>query len=310
MMEEPAPADRIRHTAHGPAGRDEQGIRQNPLMDLSFFTADGDALVPTELACSLWSKDQVHGVALSGALARGLEQGLAATGRTDLRPARYTVDLFRAARMQPCRITTTVVREGRRLALLDAVLEQEGGPVARASGLFLLPSEPAPGDVWEPELTFEPPPVELAPVSDSPRVPLFSSEGVGWSTSFGQHQNGDRKMTWQTGVPVIPGEQPSTFVAAAGVADAASMVTNWGSNGVEHINTDITLTLARLPVSREIGLAAVDRVSDEGIAVGTAAVFDRQGRLGTVVVSSIANAKRTVDFDVHDFSDDPRASGA
>ncbi len=40
-------------------------------MELSFFTrGDGEVLVPTELACSLWSDDQVHGVALSGALAR------------------------------------------------------------------------------------------------------------------------------------------------------------------------------------------------------------------------------------------------
>ena len=280
-------------------------------MDLSFFTrADGESLLPTELACSLWSDDQVHGVALSGAMARSLERALADTGRADLRPARYTVDLFRAARMQACDIRTTVVREGRRLCLVDALMEQNGEPVARASGLFLQPSEPAPGEVWEPDLRFEPPPLDLAPVSDAPRVPLFSSDRLGWSTSFGEHQNGDRKMTWQTGMPVIPDEQPSTFVAAASIADAASMVTNWGSNGVEHINTDITLTLARLPVSLEIGLAAVDRASRDGIAVGTAAVFDREGRLGATVVSSIANAKRAVDFNVHDFGDDPRAAGA
>lgn len=280
-------------------------------MELSFFTrGDGDALVPTEIACSLWSDDQMHGVALSGALARALEQAVAETGRTDLRPARYTVDLFRAARMKPCRLRTTVVREGRRLCLVDAVIEQDGEPVARASGLFLQPSEPAQGAVWEPDTSFDPPPLDLAPVSDDARVPLFSSERIGWSNSFGEHQNGERKMTWQTGMPVIPGEKPSPFVAAASIADAASMVTNWGSNGVEQINTDITLTLARTPVSLEIGLAAVDRVSSEGIAVGTATVFDREGRLGSVVVSSIANAKRTVDFGVHDFSDDPRASGA
>ena len=212
--------------------------------------------------------------------------------------------------MQPCTVRTTVVREGRRLCLIDAVMEQGEEPVARASGLFVLPSEPPPGEVWEPESAFDPPPLDLAAVSDEPRVPLFSSEQLGWSTSFAEHQNGERKMTWQTGMPVIPDERPSPFVAAASIADAASMVTNWGSNGVEQINADITLTLARLPVSLEVGLAAIDRVSSDGVAVGTAAVFDRQGPVGNAVVSSIANAKRTVDFGVHDFSDDPRVSGA
>ena len=220
-------------------------------MTLSFFTSDGDALAPTDLARSLWSHDQMHGVALSGAMARSLEAAVAELGRPELRPARYTLDLFRAARMQPCRTTTRVVREGRRLCLVDTVLEQGGEPVARASGLFLQPSEPAPGAVWQPDEEFSPPPLEMAPVSEEPRVPLFSSEERGWTTSFGDHQNGQRKMTWQTGMPVVPGEDPSPFVSAASVADATSMVTNWGSGGVEHINTDVTLTLARLPHPRD-----------------------------------------------------------
>ena len=59
----------------------------------------------------------------------------------------------------------------------------------------------------------------------------------------------------RSGCSVVPEEVPSGFVVAASIADATSMVTNWGSNGVEYINTDISLTLARLPVGREIGLA-------------------------------------------------------
>lgn len=279
-------------------------------MTLSYFTSSGDDLVPADLARSLWSENQMHGVALSGALARAVERAVADLGRDDLRPARYTVDLFRAAGMDPCRTTTRVVREGRRLCLVDAVLEQGGQAVARASCLFLKVSDPAPGEVWEPSDAPAPPPLEVAPPTDRLRLPLFSSEGVGWEPSFAAHQNGGRKMTWQVGASVVPEEVPSGFVVAASVADVTSMVTNWGSNGVEHINTDITLTLARLPTGREIGLSALDRVSHDGIAVGTATVFDRQGRLGTTVVSSIANTKRAVDFKVLDAVDDPRVPSA
>jgi len=279
-------------------------------MTLSFFTSSGDDLAPADLARSLWSENQMHGVALSGALARALEGQVAELGRTDLRPARYTVDLFRPAAMALCRTTTRVVREGKRLCLVDATVEQDGQAVARASALFLKVGDPATGDVWEPTDSPQPPPLDLAPPTDQPHVPYFASEGVGWDESFGAHQNSGRKTTWQVGVAVVPEEVPSGFVVAASVADSTSMVTNWGSNGVEYINTDITLTLARLPVGREIGLHAIDRVSHDGIAVGTATVFDRQGRLGTAVVTSIANVKRSVNFEVHDFSDDPRRSGA
>jgi hypothetical protein len=32
------------------------------------------------------------------------------------------------------------------------------------------------------------------------------------------------------------------------------------------------------------------------------------GRLGTATVSALANAKRSIDFGEHDFSDDPRGA--
>jgi hypothetical protein len=79
------------------------------------------------------------------------------------------------------------------------------------------------------------------------------------------------------------------------------MVMNWGSGGVEHINTDINLSLSRLPVSTEIGLAARERFAHDGIAVGTAVVFDREGPIGTSTVTALANARRAVDFTQHDF---------
>ena len=133
---------------------------------------------------------------------------------------------------------------------------------------------------------------------------------MGWTPSFADHQNASRKQTWQTGVPIVAGEVPTPFQAVASIADSTSMVTNWGSGGVEYINADISLTLARLPASLEIGLAATDRVDVDGVAVGTAAVFDRRGPLGTAVVSSLANAARSVDFTVHDFGQEAGPPGA
>lgn len=272
-------------------------------MDLSLFEADGDALVPTGIARSMWSDNQMHGVAISGALSRAIEHCVDEAGRDDLRPARMTVDLFRPATMDPGRGTTEIVREGRRICLVDALLTQDGQRVARASAIFLKPSGSGKGHVWAPTERPSPPPEEVAPVSSEPRVPFFHSD-AGWTQKFGDHQDGSRKASWNTGLPVVSGEEVTPFQAVAAMADGASLVTNWGSEGVEYINTDITLTLARAPQGVEIGLAAVDRVEHDGIAVGTAAVYDRSGTLGTAVVTSLVNAKRTVDFDGVEYSDD------
>lgn len=285
-----------------------------PDHEIAFFRpGPDDVLLPQDMARSLWSADQMHGVAVSAALGRAGERALAEAGRDDLVPARFTVDLFRPARMDPCRLRTTVVRESARLCLVDVGLEQDGsdGPVlvARASLLALKPSATPPGDVWAPATGPDVPPLDVVPETDSSRVPFFWSEEAGWTQDFGQHQNGGRKQAWQTIPTAVAGELSSAFVAAAAVADSASMVTNWGSAGVEFINTDITLSLARLPVSREIGLAASDRVEHDGVAVGTVVLFDRQGRLGSCTVTSLANAKRTVDFEDVTFTrEGPRAS--
>ncbi len=270
----------------------------------ALFRADGELLVPQDIARSLWREDQMHGVATSGALARELENAVIAAGRDDLRPARYTVDLFKAPGMGPCTMASTVVREGSRLMLLEATLSQEDQVVARASGLFLKATENPTGDVWGPADAPTPPPLEVAPVSDEPRVPIFFSDGVGWSQNFAEHQNGGRKQTWQTALAIVVGEKPTPFQGLAGAADSTSMVMNWGSAGVQYINTDITLAISRVPVSQEIGLSALSWYSHDGISTGTATVFDREGPIGTSTVTSISNARRAVDFTQHNFTED------
>lgn len=277
---------------------------------ISFFTRDGDDLIPTPLACSMWSDDQMHGVALSGALAWAAEGALVAAGRTDLRPVRWAVDLFKPARMVPCTLTTEIEREGRRICLVDVILSQDGQRVARGTATFLKPSETTPGVVWEPTDRPAPPPLDAVPPADGqPRAPYVRSSGD-WSQNFLEHQNTERKTSWSTAVPIVAGEPVTGFQAAASSADGASMVTNWGSNGIEYINTDITMTLAREPEGTEVGLLATDRVEHDGIAVGTAAIYDRLGPLGTVMVAALANAGRTVDMGSVSYADDGRRTQA
>lgn len=279
------------------------------LSSVSFFTRspDGpdDLLVPTDLARSSWSSEQLHGVAVSGALARAAEHAVATLGRDDLRPARHAVDLFRPAAAAPCSFVTDVVREGPRICLVDVVLLQDGERVARASVLFLRTASPASGEVWSPASAGRhlPPPEDVAPPTDQPRVPFVHSD-AGWSQRFGDHQNASRKSSWSSAVPVVAGETLTPFQAVAAVADGASLVTNWGTEGVQHINTDITLAIARLPVGVEVGLVAIDRVEHDGVAVGTAAVFDREGPIGEVVMTSLVNARRSIDFTRIAYDDD------
>jgi hypothetical protein len=273
------------------------------MTEFALFRADDEVLVPQDIARSLWKHDQMHGVATCGALARAAEHAVIAADRTDLHPARFTVDLFHAPTMGPCHFTSTAVREGSRIMLVETTLYQENEARARAIALFLRASENPAGQVWTSAEIPQPPPLDIAPETDQPRVPFFFSESVGWSQNFAEHQNSDRKMTWQSPIPVVVGEKTTAFQGLAGMADSTSMVCNWGEQGVQYINTDVNLSISRLPVSHEVGLAALTWHAHEGIAVGTATVFDREGPFGTSMVTSLANARRSVDFTKYDFGD-------
>ncbi|MQY26230.1 acyl-CoA thioesterase domain-containing protein [Nocardia aurantia] len=257
-----------------------------------YFRADGDNFVPEPLAVSQWSSDQVVGPAVCGLLAHTLE---VRHGGDGFAPVRLTVDMFAPARMRSLSVATTRVRDGNRIRVADAVLSNDATPVARATVVLLRPSEQPPGEIWTRERQPSPPPLELAPPATGPGIPWFGSDAGGpWAQSFGAHENASRKRTWQHPMNVLVGEDPSPFVLAALVGEQTSMVTNWSDEGIGFINTDLTLALARMPVGRELGVEADNHLSRDGLAVGTATLFDREGAFGSSMVTAVANAGRQI----------------
>ncbi|MEV6218084.1 acyl-CoA thioesterase domain-containing protein [Nocardia sp. NPDC051833] len=267
-------------------------------MTSAFFRAEtgpaGLALIPQAEAASGWGEGQLRGLAVSSALAREAEHAIERLGRPDLQPVRWTLDLFRPARMGlPCTTSAATLREGRRLCLIDTFLHQDGRPVARGTALFLAPSHSPAGAVWSGGAHPEP------PAPGTPMLPgqhrLYFSERTGWGEAA-QAQNDTRTQVWHEPIPVVDGESISPFQLAAGIADVVNVAANLGANGLEFINADITLALARLPVGDAVGFAAIERREQAGIAVGTAAAFDRGGVFGTATVSALANAHQAVDL--------------
>ncbi|MEV6341430.1 thioesterase family protein [Nocardia vinacea] len=258
----------------------------------AFFAAKDDGFEPLPFAASSWSPKMVNGPAICGLLARALEQQHCAPGFT---PARLTVDLFRPTLRKPVTVVTELVRDGRRIRVADAALMQDGEAVARASAVFLKRSAQPPGELWTRAESPQPP---LVPIADGPTTPMWNSDGSadGWSSRISEHQNNGRKRMWQAPLSVVEGEPPSAFAAAAMIGESTSLMTNWGTAGIGFINADLTLALARPVIGLEIGVEADSHISADGIAVGSATLFDRSGSFGTCVVTALSNADRQVDF--------------
>ena len=274
---------------------------------VAFFRAQErggtEVLLPGPRARSGWGgPGQVRGTAVSGALARASERVTAEwDDAARFFPVRWTVDLFRPAPMAPVSTEATVLRRGRRLRLVESVLRHDDTVVARASALMLATdSPPAAGEVWAAHGDTGWPAPGLLPVPDltpgTSEQALYFSEGTGWTSNADAHRNTARKATWHRREALVDGETASPFQLVATAADSSNLAGSWGDKGIEFINADLTLSLTRLPRDGSgIGVLAEDRQGDDGIAVVRTSLFDRDGRLGTVMMSTLANSAVAVD---------------
>ncbi|WP_238963383.1 thioesterase family protein [Mycobacterium paraintracellulare] len=255
-----------------------------------FFVTDGKDYIPTRLTRGPWGPS-ISGNYVGGLLGRAVEQEV---DDADLQPARLTVDLLRPVALQPLQVHSSVVRDGRRLRLVDAVMTQSDVMVARASALFLRRSDHAVDTVWTSPVTMPAVPVEPEVLADDVpmvlhsygRDPVAGSPGVG----VREWQHHGQKFAWLRETKLLVDDEPlSPFTRAIMAGDVTSSLTHWGTEGLEFINADYTIALSRLPVGVYIGLASMTHYSHAGVATGVATLFDEKGPIGSGMATALAN---------------------
>ncbi len=250
-----------------------------------FTLDDAGRYLPQKWAYGRWGADMLNGPAICAAAARTLDRD---HGRPGFIPARFTIDLFKAAKGQPLEVHTEVIRAGGRIHISSASLRQGDIEVAQARLVQLRATDAPPGREWHPDHPLDPP-------ADAGLDWWYRSEHD-WSNTMSDHQNAGRKSLWTVPLGVVEDEERSPFVETIIAAEATSLVTNWGSRGVGYINADLTVALDRLPVGDRIGLRAESHLTSNGVSVGTATLFDSSGLIGTGMVTSLSNAAAQLDF--------------
>ena len=107
-------------------------------MTARFYREEGGAYRPTGLARSPWEADKQNGVALGG-LATFLIEAIPAPG--PMTTARLTIDILAAAPHAPTEGRTRVIREGKRIQMVESELHIDGSAVARATALRVRDAE-------------------------------------------------------------------------------------------------------------------------------------------------------------------------
>jgi hypothetical protein len=250
-----------------------------------YFVRDENYFVPTKTARGGWGPS-LSGHVVGGLLAWVVED---AVRDAELQPARLTVDLPRPTALAPLEVFTQVRHNRRRLQLVEAVIIQDGAPVAQASALFLRRGAQPDGHIWSP-------PVQMPPIPLDEAYSTLFMRTYGWGADV---QNPDPdwpqgdgpKYTWiHETRPLIDDEPLTPFTRVAMAGDITASIANWGTNSLQFINVDYTLTLSRLPEGAHIGLASLTHHSHDGVANGSAELVDAKGPIGTGVSVAIAHS--------------------
>ncbi|GAB0101382.1 thioesterase family protein [Nocardia sp. JMUB6875] len=261
------------------------------MVAFAFFTEENGRYIASPMAVSAWSTGQLAGTAVCGLLAHQLETHSPGSGFI---PARFSADMFRPVLNEPIELRSSVIRDGNRIRVADASIVQQGEVRARASVHYLAATEEPAGEIWQPDRYLPIPERSLDGPYGNP--PLFKSGTDDWTHDFASGVNPYRKAAWHNMPTLIEGLAITPFECVAFVSDVTNLVSNWGTTGINYINSDVSLTLSRLPETRELGIVAQDRIAANGIAVATAVLYDRGGPLGTSTISALSNSIRRVDM--------------
>ena len=258
------------------------------MADVLFETLGAGRYQATELARGPWDADSCHAGAPSALLAGLLD---AAPALAPMRIARLTYEILRPVPLTPVEVRTEVVREGKRIALLEAVVTgPDGTELVRCRAARIRTADVPVPDGADHDLDApEPGPAALERLRDP-----FAGFGTGfWDAVDVRPMSGNAlgepgpgSAWFRLTVPIAEdvATTPTARVAAAG---------DYG-NGIappldirEHlfVNPDLTIHLHREPVGEWVALDSRSVVHGHGSGLTTSTLFDGRGRIGTALQS-------------------------
>jgi hypothetical protein len=267
----------------------------------AIFFPDGDLFVPTDLAASPWGSTLLHGGPSAALLARAIER---TSDDPDMQVARLTIDLFRPVPKAPLRVETRVIREGKRIQVVDGTLYSGDEPVTRAAALMLRRTEGGLPSAQPPQAYLEGPEGLVAtglggtPPGSTAR-PMAMPGNKGFHTTVeirrlqGMMGSGGGAAWFRVPVPIVAGEETTPLMRVSATADFGSpMGSPRLAEGIGFINADITLYLHRMPVGEWICLEAKGYAQPYGLGMSETVVHDLGGPIGRVVQATIMNQRQ------------------
>jgi len=250
----------------------------------ALYMPEGGRFIPTVATIGPWDRASQHGGPTAALLAHAIER---ADAPVPMHVTRITFDLLRPIPLSPIEIRTDVVRSGKRVSVVDAVMLTGDVAVMRASALRIraadldlpgnvLPDDGPPGAPGDGELAIE-----------LPGGPGYNDLGVEIRFLEGGFQTPGPATAWvRLRIPVVAGEDATPLLRAAAAADLGNGLSSvlpmreW-----RYINPDLTIHLGRPPSGEWVALKSVTYPFDTGAGLAESALYDGTGRIGRSVQS-------------------------
>jgi hypothetical protein len=255
------------------------------------FIHDGDRFRATELALGPWYPGALHGGAPAALIVHVLTGHPVAEG---LRLARVTYEFVRPVPLGELTVGVEVVRPGRRVTLLDAVLRDgEGTEVTRARALLVRPSDVSAPGSGAPGPPFPGPEQGVRNDWEGRQRRGFATNAMEIRFVRGRFlQAGDATAWFRLRHPLVEGQtvQPLESVAAAGdFGNGIAAVLDWDK--YVFINPDLTIYIERPPVDEWVALESQTRIEAGSAGVAESVLWDRRGRIGHAIQSLVVGPR-------------------
>lgn len=254
----------------------------------ALFELDGDDVVATILTQGPWDPDAQYGGAPCALLTWAIER---VPTLVPMRIARLTFDMHRPVPLGRLRVTTEVVREGKRLQLVLARILRDGVEVARATGLRLRVGE-GPSQDTDPRIAALSPP----PLPEASRPARLRDTGLsGFLGALEIRPVGEATSpAWfRVTLPVVDGHDVTPVVRLATVADFTANSANYlDQTRWSCINPDLSIHLVREPVGEWTAVVARSWYGADATGHSRADLFDEDGFVGTATATSLVEQAR------------------
>jgi hypothetical protein len=241
----------------------------------AFFLPMGGRWRATVHTTGPWDARFQHGGPPSALLGRAVEN---VAPRDDVMVARMTVEILGPIPVADLDLRATVVRPGRSVELVEAVLAADGRDVARASAWRVLRTA---ANTIASRLQQPPPLPDEAVEREHDWVDGYLS-AIEWRFARGHFMDRGPAAAWsRMRVPLVPDEPPSPLQRVLVVADSGNGVSSELNMQKWHfINPELSVHLHREPVGEWICLDAMTSISTDGAGLATSVLSDLDGPVG------------------------------